>query len=206
MDQKEAGVINAVLQRVVNEGTGKAAAFGRPVAGKTGTTNDSKDVWFVGYTPQLATAVWVGNVDAPKPLTDGRGRPLFGGGPPARIFSSTMKAALQGVKETPFQINKPEDLGLRLPGAGGGNGTTSPTTPPSSVTSTTASPLLPENPIPPTLPLNTFVPPLPQVSIPPTTTRPARTTTSQPCPTTTTTTGPPDPDRTTTTARKPPGC
>jgi len=204
MDQKEAGVINGVLQRVVNEGTGKAAAFGRPVAGKTGTTNDSKDVWFVGYTPQLATAVWVGNVEGPKPLTDGRGRPLFGGGPPARIFSSTMKAALQGVKETPFQINKPEDLGLKLGGADGGGGTTSPTVPPSSVTSTTAPPLFPDDSTPPTQTPNTFVPSDPQGTFPPTTTRPARPTTTRLCPTTTT--GSPDPDRTTTTARNPPGC
>lgn len=210
MDQKEAGVVNGILQRVVNEGTGKAAAIGRPVAGKTGTTNDSKDAWFVGYTPQLSTAVWVGYVDGARTVTDGRGRQAFGGGPPARIFSSTVRAALQGVRETPFQVNKPEDLGLKLPGAGGGGGNGTTTVPPppvgNTLPTTTLPPLFGSDTTPPTQPPFTFVPqepPPPQTTAPP---RPARTTTTIPCPTTTT--GPPitDPGRTTTTARRPPGC
>ncbi|MEO5680718.1 MAG: transglycosylase domain-containing protein [Acidimicrobiales bacterium] len=203
MDQKETGVINGVLQRVVNEGTGKAAAFGTPVAGKTGTTNESKDVWFVGYTPQLATAVWVGNVDAPKPLTDAKGRPLFGGGPPARIFSSTMKAALQGVKGTPLQVNKPEDLGLKLPGAA--NGASAPPPPVNgagSSTTSTSSPLdSTTQPTVFTIPLNPL-----QTS---TSQQPGRTTTSKPCPTTTTASGPTTTlptGVTSTTAKRPPGC
>ncbi len=211
MEPKEAGVVNAVLQRVVTDGTGQAAAIGRPVAGKTGTTNESKDVWFVGYTPQLATAVWVGFVDAPRPLTDSRGRPLFGGGPPARIFSGTMKAALQGVKETPLPVNKPEDLGLKLGGGGGGgsNGTssTSSTLPPlNGAFTTTSAPLsgAPVDPFP--LPGQT-VPSFPgQGFLPTTTSRPPRTTTSRPCPTTTVPPNPLPPGATSTTARPPPGC
>ncbi len=184
MDQKEAGVVNGILQRVVNEGTGKAAAIGRPVAGKIGTTNDSKDAWFVGYTPQLSTAVWVGYVDEAKTVTDGRGRQVFGGGPPARIFSSTMKAALQGVRETPFQVNTPEDLGLKLPGAsngapnGGSNGGAPAPTQPIDTAPTTSSTLpapVASTPFP-TAP-TTLLPPINDPV--PTTARPGRTTTTQ---------------------------
>jgi penicillin-binding protein 1A len=48
------------LAAVVTSGTGRAAGIGRPVAGKTGTTQDNGDAWFVGFVPQLSTAVWVG--------------------------------------------------------------------------------------------------------------------------------------------------
>ena len=195
MDQKETGVINGVLQKVVTDGTGTAAAVGRQVAGKTGTTNESKDIWFVGYTPQLATAVWVGYVDSPKPVTDARGRQQFGGGPPARIFSSTMKAALQGVTATPLQVNTPEDLGLKLPGGA---------PPPTPVTVATPSTLAP---LDTSLPNIVTIPTVPLETAP--TTRPARTTTSKPCPTTTTKAGPTTtlpPDVTTTTRPPPPGC
>ncbi|HEY9825616.1 MAG TPA: PBP1A family penicillin-binding protein, partial [Stenomitos sp.] len=51
------------MQAVVNGGTGKAAYFGRPAAGKTGTTSSERDIWFVGFVPQLAAAVWAGNDD-----------------------------------------------------------------------------------------------------------------------------------------------
>ena len=55
-------------EEVVEGGTGTAAAFGKPAAGKTGTTQDNKDAWFVGYTPELTAAVWMGYAD---PLPDG---------------------------------------------------------------------------------------------------------------------------------------
>ncbi len=204
MDPKEAGVINGVLQRVVKEGTGKAAAIDRTVAGKTGTTNDSKDVWFVGYTPQLATAVWVGNVGTPTPLKDARGRPLFGGGPPARIFSGTMKGALQGVKETPMQVNTPEDLGLKLPGAVPPPPPTQPQV--NGAATTLPPPLNPADSVPQQLTIPTL--PLPGQPTTTQTTQPPRTTTTRaPCPTTTS--GPPTTlpaGVTSTTARRPPGC
>ena len=204
MDQKEAGVINGILQRVVGEGTGKAAAIGRTVAGKTGTTNEAKDAWFVGYTPQLATAVWVGYVDEPRTVTDGRGRQAFGGGPPARIFSATMKATLQGVKETPMQVNKPEDLGLKLPGAVSAQALPPPTPAPLPVPLPTQPPvtIAPLNPNP----VQT-VPNLPGFQ-PPTTLRPPRTATSLVCPTTTTgaTTTTTKGNQPTTTTTRPPGC
>ena len=50
-----------MLESVINGGTGGNAAIGRPTAGKTGTTDDSKDAWFVGYTPDLVAAVWIGD-------------------------------------------------------------------------------------------------------------------------------------------------
>jgi len=54
-------IITNLMQSVVNSGTGqRAKAVGRPVAGKTGTTNDMKDAWFVGFVPQLVAGVWVG--------------------------------------------------------------------------------------------------------------------------------------------------
>ena len=59
-----ARTVTAVLQQVVQRGTGINARIGRPVAGKTGTTDLRKDAWFVGYTPELVAAVWVGFPDA----------------------------------------------------------------------------------------------------------------------------------------------
>jgi len=197
MDQKEAGVVNAVLERVVAQGTGRAAAIGRNVAGKTGTATESKDIWFVGYTPQLATAVWVGYVDAPRTVND-RGRPAFGGGPPARIFSSTMKGALQGVKEVPLPVNTPEDLGLKPPGAG--NGAAAPPTQPPVYGggASTSSSLAPFDTTPlPTAPTVSVPQSTPTTRLRPTTTACVTTTTAPP----TTLAG-----ATTTTARRPPAC
>ena len=65
LDQKIADGVNELLQGVITNGTGQRAAIGRPAAGKTGTTNSRVSVWFVGYTPDLATAVWAGNPSPP---------------------------------------------------------------------------------------------------------------------------------------------
>ena len=61
VDEKDAAIITNMLESVINGGTGGNAAIGRPAAGKTGTTDDSKDAWFVGYTPDLVAAVWIGD-------------------------------------------------------------------------------------------------------------------------------------------------
>ncbi len=82
--------INSTLQSVVSGGTGKAAAIGRPAAGKTGTTSSERDVWFVGYVPQLAAAVWIGKDDY-TPL----GRGVTGGAYAAPIWQSFMQEALK---------------------------------------------------------------------------------------------------------------
>ena len=60
LSETTARTVNGVLQQVVNRGTGVNARIGRPVAGKTGTSDEWADAWFVGYTPELVTAVWVG--------------------------------------------------------------------------------------------------------------------------------------------------
>lgn len=84
-----------VMQGVINNGTGKAAQIGRPAAGKTGTTDSERDIWFVGYVPQLVTAVWVGN-DNNRPL----GKGATGGSMVAPIWQEFMRKALQ---DTPVQ-------------------------------------------------------------------------------------------------------
>ena len=83
-----------VLRGVVSGGTGRRAQIGRPAAGKTGTSQDYRDVWFVGYTPQLVTAVWVGY---PKERTIiVNGARAFGGTVAAPIWAKYMKKALKG--------------------------------------------------------------------------------------------------------------
>ena len=88
--------LNHMLQEVINRGTGTRAAIGRPAAGKTGTTSDYHDAWFVGYTPDLVAGVWVG--------TDNNAelRGMSGGLTPAIIWQSFMIQALQGVSVKNF--------------------------------------------------------------------------------------------------------
>ena len=65
--------------------------------GKTGTSSDFKDAWFVGFTPQRATAVWVGYVKPARSMAkDFKGEPVFGGTYPAEIFHDFMQQALKG--------------------------------------------------------------------------------------------------------------
>ena len=72
LDDAEAYLMTSMLTSVITSGTGaKAREIGRPAAGKTGTTNQSKDAWFIGYTPDVVCAVWTG-YDEPKPLGGGR--------------------------------------------------------------------------------------------------------------------------------------
>ena len=116
----EVGVLNAAMQGVIQHGTGTAARLpGRPVAGKTGTTENSQDAWFIGYTPQLSTAVWVGHPEGAVPMTDVHGITVTGGTFPARIFASYMKSALAGAPPLPLFTASPDELGLHpfpLPG------------------------------------------------------------------------------------------
>ncbi|HEX6674483.1 MAG TPA: transglycosylase domain-containing protein [Actinomycetes bacterium] len=79
--------VNDVLKGVISNGTAVAAQIGRPAAGKTGTTQDYRDAWFVGYTPNLATAVWMGYPQRELPMRniEGVGR-VTGGSFPARIW------------------------------------------------------------------------------------------------------------------------
>jgi len=98
--------LTSVLQGVVSSGTGKEAQIGRPAAGKTGTTSSERDVWFVGYVPQLATAVWVGK-DNNRPLGYG----VTGGEYVAPIWSNFMSKALENTPveyfPSPSQFERP---------------------------------------------------------------------------------------------------
>jgi len=100
----QAGIVTGILQQAVRFGTGKRARLpNRPVAGKTGTTENYGDAWFVGYTPQLAVAVWVGYPTTLKPmLTEFQGEPVTGGSFPALIWKSFMEKALAGAEVQQF--------------------------------------------------------------------------------------------------------
>jgi len=92
LDPKVARDVTQVLYGVMKVGTGRSAQIdGRRAAGKTGTTNDWRDAWFIGYTPQIVAGVWVGN-DEFTPM-----KSVTGGGIPARIWKDFMQAAHQGL-------------------------------------------------------------------------------------------------------------
>lgn len=89
----------SMLQGVVERGTGKQARVaGHTIAGKTGTTNDVKDVWFVGFSKNLIAGVYLG-YDTPKPLGRGAGSHMA-----ARVFADFMRVALQDEKNQPFSV------------------------------------------------------------------------------------------------------
>jgi membrane peptidoglycan carboxypeptidase len=102
-------VTTEVLREVVERGTAlNAQVEGWEVAGKTGTTSDHADAWFVGYTPVLSAAVWLGHVEGRIPLEGVQGvRQVTGGTIPARIFSAVVTGALEGV--TPVSFELPDD-------------------------------------------------------------------------------------------------
>lgn len=104
LDPAAASVVTDVLVDVVTHGTGNGAALARPVAGKTGTTNDSIDAWFVGYTPEQSTAIWVGNLDN-SPMGD-----VTGGALPAPMWGSYVGQLLDGTEPTPFPAPVREGL------------------------------------------------------------------------------------------------
>ena len=99
----KAAILNSILQKVVTEGTGHRAALpDRPAAGKTGTTEDYGDAWFVGYVPQLTVAVWVGYPTELKSMnTEYHGDPVAGGTFPADIWRTFMEQALPYLEDEP---------------------------------------------------------------------------------------------------------
>ncbi|MGH2694887.1 MAG: penicillin-binding transpeptidase domain-containing protein, partial [Actinomycetota bacterium] len=99
-------LLTKVLEQVIERGTGTAADIGRPAAGKTGTSNDYADAWFIGYTPELVAAVWVGYPQGRIPMFNVRGISVLGGTFPARIWRAFMLEALEGVPAKPFLLPK----------------------------------------------------------------------------------------------------
>jgi membrane peptidoglycan carboxypeptidase len=107
IDQEVADGMNQLLQGVMTSGTGAGVQISRPSAGKTGTTNDAISVWFVGYTPDLSTAVWAGNPSPPAGGYPLRNRVIggryygdvCGGCLPGPIWQQMMNAALV---DTPY--------------------------------------------------------------------------------------------------------
>ncbi len=91
LTEREVGMMNAMLARTVEDGTARRAQFGWPAAGKTGTGQNFRDAWFVGYTANLTTGIWFGN-------DDGAGmKRVFGSTLPVTAWKSFMTAAHKGV-------------------------------------------------------------------------------------------------------------
>ncbi|MGU3398642.1 penicillin-binding protein 1A [Brucellaceae bacterium D45D] len=106
LDPMTAYQITSMMEGVVQRGTAQILkSLERPVAGKTGTTNDEKDAWFVGFTPDLVVGVFMG-YDTPTPL----GRGGTGGGLAAPVFKSFMQEALAGTPKVDFRV--PEGMTL----------------------------------------------------------------------------------------------
>ncbi|MEV5489620.1 transglycosylase domain-containing protein [Streptomyces bobili] len=110
MSEKTADSINTLLSGVVDSGTGKQAGLsGRANAGKTGTTDERKNAWFVGYTPNLSGAVWVGSASQKVKMTNisiggtYHGQ-VYGGDTPGPIWRDAMTGALEGKEAPPFNL------------------------------------------------------------------------------------------------------
>lgn len=114
LDPGVAWLVTDVLRQVVERGTGTKAQIGRPAAGKTGTTDDFYDAWFVGYTPELVTAVWVGYPQGSVSMRNVRGVKVFGGTFPAMIWGSFMAKALEGKPVTQFEIPRSDLISIEI--------------------------------------------------------------------------------------------
>jgi penicillin-binding protein 1A len=88
-----ASTVTGVLEQNVRYGTGTAANFGKPAAGKTGTTDDHADAWFCGYLPNLEATVWVGYPSAEIPMENVHGIAVAGGSFPAEIWRRFVQQA-----------------------------------------------------------------------------------------------------------------
>ena len=91
-----------MMTEVLKNGTAAGLTIDRPAAGKTGTTDENQDAWFIGFTPQLTTAVWMGDPNAETPMTSVGGISVFGATYPADIWAAFMKAALSDVPIVDF--------------------------------------------------------------------------------------------------------
>jgi len=105
IEPSTAYVVTQALREVVRRGTGVRADIGRPQAGKTGTSQDSADAWFVGYTPDLVAAVWVGFPQSRLPMVPPNTDEVVEGGRlPAQIWQALASSILADVEPTPFEV------------------------------------------------------------------------------------------------------
>ena len=111
ISQQHARMATEVLRSVVEGGTGTRAKLPRrPVAGKTGTSQEHQNAWFVGYTPQLTTAVWMGSPLGNVPMKNVGGVKVTGGSYPARIWGAYMAEALAGAPAVGFPPPDPDAI------------------------------------------------------------------------------------------------
>jgi penicillin-binding protein 1A len=183
LDQDDADVVTHALRQVVLRGSGGRARFGHSLAGKTGTTQDYGDAWFVGYTPKLTTAVWMGYGEGnSRKMTKVRGSQKVSGGTfPAEIFSRYMRQVatqptylgeFPTVRSFPGKRLAPPTKGVILPTTTtSSTTTTSAPEPEPDATTTTAKPAATTAP-PTTAPPATTAPPT-TTTTPPTTAAPA---------------------------------
>lgn len=109
LSNETAAWVTKALESNVQGGTGGRARLesGQPAAGKTGTAQDFSDAWFVGFTPQLSTAVWMGHPEEKVPMTNVQGRRGTGGWLPARMWGAYMSRALDGTEIEQFPDQPP---------------------------------------------------------------------------------------------------
>jgi len=111
VDAEVADTVSAILEDTPRSGTARRAALDRPMAAKTGTTQDNADAWLAGYTPEYTTIVWVGNPASNEPIPPVDGVSVQGGTIPAMIWHDFMVEAVADVPDTPFP--EPDDELLR---------------------------------------------------------------------------------------------
>jgi len=122
LEAEVAAEVTRALRAVIQHGTGTGADILRPLAGKTGTTQDLADAWFAGYTPDLAAAVWVGFPEGRVPMVPPRTRiPVLGGTWPAEAFA---RFGVQALAQVPAA-----DFRTPAGGAGSGGAASAPATP-----------------------------------------------------------------------------
>jgi penicillin-binding protein 1A len=117
MSPEIAGTMNEMLSGVIGRGTGKSAALPRPAAGKTGTTQEYRDAWFIGYTADLVAGVWLGNDDN-SPTNK-----ITGGSLPAQTWRRFMLAATRAMPVRPLPsvpAPPPRVAAASPPSSGGG--------------------------------------------------------------------------------------
>jgi penicillin-binding protein 1A len=123
LTRDEAAVVTQALRRVITDGTASYyhdldADIGRPAAGKTGTTNNFVDAWFIGFIPQLTTSVWVGYPDERRPMVNINGlTEINGENYPLDIWSLYMQSAVSMFPEQEFDVPSPYmDLQIKTDG------------------------------------------------------------------------------------------